>query len=167
MSLTSMQIKRFFPEAKRAADNLGLSIDEYKVEILRSELGVEHLHDVTKTSGYDKLMQRVFADQGNYERAMDFVGGDVKRLRFLATRAATRILLNKGETSAGDMMVAKYIASVFFQMGFTTMDRDAMAFKLMRPDGWDDFTDLQIKKVVAALQKHVRRIGVDAAACRV
>jgi len=159
VSLTAMQLKRFFQEAKKAAENVEMTLNDYKKRILSEELGVEHLHDVTKTTGYDKLMQRVFADQGNYERAIDFVGGDIKRLRFLATRAATRILLNRGETAAGDMMVAKYIASVFFQMGFTTLDRDALAFKLMRPNGWDDFTDLQVKKVVAALQKHVRRIG--------
>lgn len=161
MSLTTDQMRRFFPEAKKAAENLGMSVDEYKVDVLRSELGVEHLHDVTKTAGYDKLMQRVFADQGNYERAMDFVGGDVKRMRFLATRAATRILIEKGEDGVGDLAVSRYIASVMVQMRFSELDRDALAFKLMRPDGWEDFTMMQLKKAVAALQKHVRRIGVD------
>jgi len=158
MSLTSAQMKRFFPEAKKAAENVGMTADEYKAEILRSELGVEHLHDVTRTGGFDKLMQRIYADQCDYEKAMEFVGGDVKRLRFLATRAATRILLSKGETSCGDLAVMKYVASVFVQMKFSRLDRDALAFKLIRPDGWDDFTPLQLKKTVAALQTHVRRI---------
>jgi len=52
----------------------------------------------------------------------------------------------------------KYVATGTFYYWFHGLEQTA---------GRGDFTDLQVKKVVAALQKHVRRIGVDAAACRV
>lgn len=163
MSLSQPQMKCLFSAVRRAAENLGRDGEEYRREVLREELGVEHLRDVTKTSGFDKLMQRILSDAGEYEEALSYTGGDVKRLRFLAIRAATRICINQGAVAPGEIQVSKYIAGVIVQMRFSTMDRDSLAFKLMRPDGYDDFTEYELKKVVAALQKHVRRSAKNAA----
>ena len=41
---------------------------------------------------------------------------------------------------------------------FVSSDRDSLAMRLQRVDGWDDFTPLQLKKVVAALNLQVRRL---------
>lgn len=161
--ISQPQMKCLFSAVRRAAENLGRESEEYRREVLREELGVEHLRDVTKTSGFDKLMQRILSDAGEYEEALSYTGGDVKRLRFLAMRAATRICLNLSAVEPGDLQVSKYIAGVIVQMRFSTMDRDSLAFKLMRPDGYDDFTPYELKKVVAALQKHVRRSAKNAA----
>lgn len=157
MKLSKSQLGTFFSEVKKAAENVGRDAEEYRKEIMLQEVGVEHLGDVTKTTGYDRLMQRVYSDQGDYERALSFVGGDVRRMRFLATRAATRILMNRGETGIGPLCVMRYIAGIMVQMRLSTMERDSLAVKLQRVDGWDDFTEVQLRRVVSALHIHVRR----------
>jgi hypothetical protein len=43
------------------------------------------------------------------------------------------------------------------QMKYSRLSKDALAIRLQRDDGWDDFTPMQLKKVVAALNIHVRR----------
>lgn len=156
MSLSKLQIKLLFGAIRDAASNVGEDQESYRKRVMQSELGVEHLRDVTKTLGFDKLMARVLADAQRYDEAMNFVGGDVKRLRFVCVRAATRIILNEGR-QAYEHEVYRYIASIFTQMRLSYEDRDSLAFRLQRDDGWDDFTPFQIKKVVAALQKHIRR----------
>lgn len=157
MKLSKSQLGTFFSEVKKAAENVGQDAEQYRKEIMLQEVGVEHLRDVTKTTGYDKLMQRVYSDQGNYEKALAFVDGDVKRMRFLAIRTATRILLNKGKTGIGDLAVMSYIAGLMIQMNLSGADREHLAAKLMRENGWDDFTPIQLRRVVAALTIHARR----------
>lgn len=157
MKLSKSQLGTFFSEVKKAAENVGQDVEEYRKEIMRQEVGVEHLRDVTKTTGYDKLMQRVYSDQGNYEKALSFVGGDVKRMRFLAIRTATRILLNKGEAGIGDRAVMSYIAGLMTQMHLSTLDREHLTVQLMRENGWDDFPAARLRQVVSALSIHARR----------
>lgn len=156
MSLSQPQMKCLFSAVRRAAENLGRESEEYRREVLREELGVEHLRDVTKTSGFDKLMQRVLADSGRFEAAMDYVGADINRLRFVLLRAATRVLLNMGR-EANESEVYKYVAGIMTQMRISYQDRDSLWFKLQRKDGFDDFSPYQLKKVIAALQTHIRR----------
>ena len=102
-------------------------------------------------------MRRVLGDAGQYEAALEYVGGDVKRMRYIAIECATKIIVSHGNGVPDRRACLRYIASVFVQMNLTHEDRDSLAFRLDRDDGWDDFTTASLKKVVAALQKHVRR----------
>jgi len=151
-SLTTLQRKTFFMGLRPAAVEVGMDPEDYRKLILREELGVEHMADVTRTAGFDKLMQRIWTDRGDYSRALEYAGGDVRRFRYLAESAARKIV---GTDDA--LTVSRYIASVIVQMRYSYLDRDALAFKLQRVDGFDDFTPKQLKAVVAALNVHVRR----------
>ena len=148
MKLSQLQLKAFFLAARAAASDLGEDPEAYRKRVLREELGVGHMADVGRTGDFDKIMRRVWVDRGDYARALDYSGGDIKRLRHLALEAAGKIV---------EQNVVKYVASVMIQMRLSTLDRDALAFKLLRPDGWDDFTERDLRKVVAALNAHIRR----------
>lgn len=155
--LSTLQTKRFFGAIRAAAENLNEAPELYRKRVMKEELGVEHLRDVTKTTGFDTLMRRVLGDAGQYEAALEYVGGDVKRMRYIAIECATKIIVSQGNGVPDRRACLRYIASIFVQMNLTHEDRDSLAFRLDRDDGWDDFTTASLKKVVAALQKHVRR----------
>ena len=156
--LTALQRATLFAHVKNAAVECGEKPEAYRKRIMREELGVDHLSDVSRTDGFDRLMCRMLKDCGDYSHALDYVGGDVKRLRYLALSAARRCCdgapLCEGDELA---MLCKYVAGVMVRMRMGSYDVGALAIKLQRDDGWDDFTPLQLKKVVAALNLQVRR----------
>ena len=152
MTMTAPQRRMFFMALRPAAQAVGEDHESYRRRILREELGVEHLNEARRTDGFDKLMQRVLSDGGDYARALEYAVGDVRRFRHLALAAASRIV---GETD--ERAAYRYVASVAIQMRYSSMERDALAMRLQRSDGWDDFTDIQLRKIVQALNCHVRR----------
>lgn len=148
---TALQRAVFFSGIVSAAKLLGEHPEAYRRRIMKEELGIDHLSGATKTTGFDRLMQRVWVDRGDYARALDYSGGDVKRLRYLAMSAAMTIV-GSDETAA-----CRYVAGIFSQMKLVQMAADTLAMKLQRADGWDDFTEMQIKKVISALHIQMTR----------
>lgn len=153
--LTSLQRATLFAHVHKAASEHGVDPEQYRKMIMREELGVDHLSEVSRTDGFDRLMCRMLKDEGDYSHALDYTGGDVKRLRYLAMSAAAKIC--DGAPEDVERMLCRYIAGVMINMRFVSSDRDSLAMRLQRVDGWDDFTPLQLKKVVAALNLQVRR----------
>ena len=153
--LTALQRATLFAHVKNAAAECGEKPEAYRKRIMREELGVDHLSEVSRTDGFDKLMCRMLKDCHDYSHALDYVGGDVKRLRYLALSAASRIC--DGAPFDVERMLCRYVAGVMINMKFSSSDRDTLAMRLQRDDGWDDFTPMQLKKVVAALNLQVRR----------
>ena len=153
--LTTLQRATLFAHVKNAAVECGEKPEVYRKRIMREELGVDHLSEVSRTDGFDRLMCRMLKDCGDYSHALDYVGGDVKRLRYLAISAAARIC--DGAPFDVEKMLCRYVAGVMINMKYSSLDRDALAIRLQRDDGWDDFTPVQLKKVVAALNLQVRR----------
>ena len=153
--LTALQRATIFAHVKNASHELGVDPEKYRKMIMREELGVDHLSEVSRTDGFDRLMCRLLKDEGEYSHALDYTGGDVKRLRYLALSAAARIC--DGAPEDVDRMLCRYIAGVMINMHFSSSDRESLAMRLQRADGWDDFSPLHLKKVVAALNLQVRR----------
>ena len=153
--LTSLQRATLFAHVHKAASEQGVDPEKYRKMIMREELGVDHLSEVSRTDGFDRLMCRMLKDEGDYSHALDYTGGDVKRLRYLAMSAAAKIC--DGAPEDVERMLCRHIAGVMINMRFVSSDRDSLAMRLQRDDGWDDFTPLQLKKVVAALNLQVRR----------
>ena len=153
--LTSLQRATLFAHVHKAASEQGVDPEKYRKMIMREELGVDHLSEVSRTDGFDRLMCRMLKDCGDYSHALDYVGGDVKRLRHLALSAAAKIC--DGAPFDVERMLCRYVAGVMINMKYSSLDRDALAMRLQRDDGWDDFTPMQLKKVVAALNLQVRR----------
>ena len=153
--LTALQRATLFAHVHKSASEQGVDPEKYRKMIMREELGVDHLSEVSRTDGFDRLMCRMLKDEGDYSHALDYTGGDVKRLRYLAMSAAAKIC--DGAPEDGERMLCRYVAGVMINMRFVSSDRDSLAMRLQRVDGWDDFTPLQLKKVVAALNLQVRR----------
>ena len=150
--LTALQRATLFAHVKNAAVECGEKPEAYRKRIMREELGVDHLSEVSRTEGFDRLMCRMLKDCGDYSHALDYTGGDVRRLRYLALSAARQCCDVEGEPE-----LCRYVAGVMVNMKFSRLDVGALAIRLQRDDGWDDFTPLQLKKVVAALNLQVRR----------
>ena len=153
--LTALQRATLFAHVHKSASEQGVDPEKYRKMIMREELGVDHLSEVSRTDGFDRLMCRMLKDEGDYSHALDYTGGDVKRLRYLALSAAAKIC--DGAPFDVEQMLCRYVAGVMINMKYSSLDRDALAIRLQRDDGWDDFTPLQLKKVVAALNLQVRR----------
>ena len=153
--LTALQRATLFAHVKNAAAELCVDPEKYRKMIMREELGVDHLSEVSRTDGFERLMCRLLKDEGDYSHALDYTGGDVKRLRYLALAAANSIC--DGAPEDVERQLCRYVAGVMINMKFSSSDRDTLAMRLQRDDGWDDFTPMQLKKVVAALNLQVRR----------
>ena len=156
--MTKLQYACLFKGCQATAAYLMTDPEQYRKMILRAELGLESFKEVDRVHGYEQLMRRILADRGEYSRAMDYVAGDERRLRHLVTQAALAIVQQNREWPGGVAPAAcRYIAGVMVQMRMSLQTVDSLAMKLQRDDGWDDFTDLQLKRVVSALQVHIRR----------
>ena len=73
--LTPLQRKALFMGIRPAAIEVGEDPEVYRKRILKEELGVEHLDEVSRNGGFDKLMSRIWADRGDYERAISYSKG--------------------------------------------------------------------------------------------
>ena len=156
--LTALQRATLFAHVHKAASEQGVDPEKYRKMIMREELGVDHLSEVSRTDGFDRLMCRILKDCGDYSHAMDYTGGDIRRLRYLALSAARQCCDGAPLSDADETaMLCKYVAGLMVNMKFSRLDPSALAIRLQRDDGWDDFTPLQLKKVVAALNLQVRR----------
>ena len=83
--LTPLQRKALFLGIRPAAIEVGEEPEAYRRRILKEELGVEHLGEVSRNGGFDKLMSRIWADRGDYERALSYSKGSSVRLVHLIT----------------------------------------------------------------------------------
>ena len=91
-SLTPVQRRTFFVALRPAAIEVGEDPEVYRKRILKEELGVEHLGEVSRNGGFDKLMSRIWADRGDYERALSYSKGSEVRLVHLIVDAAKKIV---------------------------------------------------------------------------
>ncbi|MBQ3098153.1 MAG: hypothetical protein IJC66_08350 [Kiritimatiellae bacterium] len=91
-TLTPLQRKALFMGIRPAAIEVGEDPEVYRKRILKEELGVEHLDEVSRNGGFDKLMSRIWADWGDYERALSYSKGSEVRLVHLIVDAAKKIV---------------------------------------------------------------------------
>lgn len=149
--LTRAQRAAFFTILAGTARALGEDAEAYRRRILREELGVDHLAEVSRTSGYDRLMCRLYVDRGDYAGASDYLGGSVRRWKHLIVTAARRI--------TGRPDPYGYVHGVMVQSGMLP-DRaaDLPPGRLARDGAWMDFTDAQLRTLLAILNAHARRL---------
>lgn len=144
--ISGMQMRRFWRSFSAACRQQGLAAheerEEYRKRVLREEAGVESLRDVDGLSGFDRVMQRVESDAGNWERAISFSQGDWGRMRHKIEAAAQKIV-GVGE-------VRPYVEALARKLGCV----------VARGCGWDysDCSLQQLRKVLAALEKQVKRL---------
>ena len=156
MSLTQLQRRILFREIGATAFAIGEDKEQYRKRVMRETVGVDHLSEVTRTDGFDRMMCRILQDRGDYQRASEYILGGLTRLRYLIREAAEKIVAATSyRGSAYD-----YTAGVMIQNGMlpSYTVRSSAAEKLMHEAGWLDYTDRQVKLVLIILQKEVARL---------
>jgi len=147
-TLTRPQRAAFWRAAAMAAKELGEPLESYRKRVMREELDVEHLADVSRTTGYDCLMARIWHDAGRDDLAVNCVTSATTRLRHVIVAAATQIAPESP---------LWYLAGIMIQSRTVIMDRSILAARLSMDSGWLDFTIPQLRRILAMLQTHLRR----------
>ena len=102
-SLTRPQLALFWRKFAAACSAQGCADREaYRHAVLREEGGVEHLADLDRTGGFDRVMLRLCIDAGDWQGASHFETGTERRIAELCADCATQLLQLAGadETSA-------------------------------------------------------------------
>ena len=147
--LTQAQRRTLFAAIREAAREQGEDPEAYRKRVMAEELGVEHLADVSRGSDYDQLMARVCRDAGDCARAVKFALATSTRLRHLVVEAAE--ILAPGNALG-------YVAGVMVQSRTVRgTDQPTLAARLASDSGWMDFTDPQLRRILAMLKTHIRR----------
>ena len=153
--LTQLQRKALFMGIRPAAIEVGEDPEVYRKRILKEELGVEHLDEVSRNGGFDKLMSRIWADRGDYDQAAKYAISNLKRLRYRVVSAARRIVAAKDDWTG---TAYDYIAGVMIQCGMAQGRPSVVASELLSESGWLRFNELQLKRLLMMLNTHLGRI---------
>ena len=146
--------RTFFAALRPVAEEVGEKVEDYRRRILREELGVESLSEVSCGAGFDKLMARVYTDRGDFERAVKYSGQTLSRMRHLITEAATSIVRANGFSGTP----FAYIAGVMVQAKMSQQSVSVLSERLVNESAWMEFTEGQLKRLLMMLQTHLRRI---------
>lgn len=154
-TLTPLQRRLFFMALRPAAKDVGEEPEAYRKKILREELGVEHMSEVARGGGFDKLMSRIYQDRGDYVRALDYSMGSFTRLRHIIIKAAERIVADKPDRKGS---VYDYIGGVMFQSGMIPKwPTRVWTERLVCESSWLDFSEKQLKQLLMILQSYISR----------
>lgn len=147
--LTKPQIAAYFRAAGAAARALGEPLDAYRKRVMAEELGVEHLSQVSSTTGFDTLMARICRDAGDDANAIKYALATSTRLRHLITDAAEAL-------APGNAL--NYVAGVMIQSRTVRgYDQPTLTARLASDSGWLDLTNPQLRRLLAMLKTHLRR----------
>lgn len=107
--MTKAQLKPFWRAVRRAASMLGLvgeeAVEEYRLDVMREEVGAEHAADIDPGDGYDRVMYRLAVDAGDWGAASRFASGSDRRMAHLVEQCARQVVELKAieeEWSYGD-----------------------------------------------------------------
>lgn len=147
--LTQSQRMTLFATIREAAREQGEQPEAYRKRIMAEELGVDHLSEVSRGSGFDRLMARVCRDAGDDARAIKYSLSAVARYRHLIVETAEKI-------APGNAL--EYVAGVMIQSRTVRDVRPAiLAARLSTDSGWLDLTEPQLRRLLAMLNTHLRR----------
>lgn len=147
--LSESQRRTLFAAIRDAARECGEQPEAYRKRIMREELDVEHLSQVSATSGFDTLMARVCRDAGDLQRATLYVTQATRRLQHLIVEAARRIA---PDDPCG------YVAGVMQQSRLAPLgDAATLADRLRNGSAWLDVPEPHLRRILAMLKTHIRR----------
>lgn len=153
--MTKTQRAAIFTVLPSTARIIGEEPEAYRKKIMREELGVEHFSEVTRTEGYDKLMCRMYQDRGDYDRASEYLTGSLTRWRHMIVTASERIVrLSEYKGSAYD-----YLYGVMVQSGLVAKGARSECEKLVTESSWLDFTNDQLRNLLAILNSRLRTLN--------
>ncbi len=147
--MTPNQRKALFRMIRPAAFEAGEDPEVYRKRILKEELGVEHLSQVSSTAGYDKLMARISRDAGDDLAAIKYSLATTARIRHLIMEAALEIAPDNALNYVAGVMIQSHTVRGY--------DQPTLAARLATDSGWLDLTNPQLRRLLAMLKTHLRR----------
>lgn len=153
--LTNVQRSAFFTVLAGTATLLGVDKEDYRHRIMKEEVGVDHLSEVTRTDGYDKLMCRIYQDRGDYDRASEYLTGSLTRWRHLIVSAAGRIVRLSGYKGSG----YDYLRGVMVKSGMMPDGSRLDCERLMSERAWLDFTNDDLRNLLSILNSRLRSLN--------
>ena len=147
--LTTKQAALFWRCLAAAAECQAVPDREaYRKRILREELGVEHLRDVDRTEGFDRLMLRLAQDAENWHGLAYYSVAGERRLADLVADCATQVL----DLSAQDAVFPlAYIGGVLKQSAMSPI-------RTVGEDYWLDLAPDDLARLLQILDTHRRRL---------
>ena len=147
--LSEPQRRTLFSSIRNAARECGEPPEAYRRRIMREELDVEHLSQVSATTGFDTLMARICRDSGDFQRAASYATQATRRLQHLIEDVARAIA---PDDPCG------YVAGVMLQSRLAPIGDDAtLADRLRRGSAWLDIPEPHLRRILAMLKTHLRR----------
>lgn len=123
-TITEQQRRAFWRAFSTACRTLNLSDKEaretYRHDVLREAGGVDHLADLGRTSGYDRVMARLWQDAGDYEAAGRYIVASASRMQALCLDCAEQIIDLTG--SGADAL--SYLRGILRQSRLATVTDD-------------------------------------------
>lgn len=147
--LTQKQAALFWRSLAAAADRQAVPDREaYRKRILREECGVEHLGDVDRTEGFDRLMLRLAQDAEDWHALAYYSVAGERRLADLVADCATQVL--DLSSQLGVHPVA-YISGILRQSGMSPL-------RTMDGDYWMDLAPSDLVRLLQILDTYRRRL---------
>lgn len=147
--LTQAQRRTLFVAIREAAGRQGVAPESYRRKVMAEELGVEHLAQVSSTTGFDALMARFSRDAGDERRAARYAFQAARRLQYVILEAARRI-------APADP--CSYVAGVMIQSRIAPVADTSMLADLLRSgSAWLDVPVPHLRRVLMMLKTHLRR----------
>ena len=137
--------------ACRSLGLYGNTREDYRRRVLKEEAAVESLTRLEGQGAFEKVMTRLWSDAENYEQALVFGEGSVRRKEYIARAMAREILSREGKETS-DAAANGYICGVLKQAGYRA-PQDASGAQV-----FDNLTDFEQRRVIYMLSKHVSRL---------
>ena len=122
--------------------------EAYRKRVLREELGVEHLRDVDRTEGFDRLMLRLAQDAEDWHGLSYYSVAGERRLADLVADCATQVLELSPRLGVNPMA---YVSGILNQSGISPLRVDG-------GDYWLDLAPDDLARLLQILDTHRRRL---------
>lgn len=163
--LTKKQAALFWRCLAAAAERQAVPDREaYRKRVLREELGIEHMRDVDRTEGFDRLMLRLAQDAEDWHSLAYYSVAGERRLADLVADCATQVLelsiAERGFDASAHLDQLGYISGVLRQSGMSPI-------RVVGSDYWLDLAPADLARLLQILDTHRRRlakrlwVGVD------
>lgn len=153
--ITPAQRSAFFRALQAASIELGHDTPEereaYRKQVMRDEVGKEHLAELSRTADFDAVMRRFAADAGDYEAASRFAVADDARKAALVRICCAQVLQLKGCT-AGTAEAVDYLSGIVEQA------RIPCGRDMLDSSFWLDCNPGHLATLFQVLDTHRRRL---------
>lgn len=152
--MTKKQMAKFWPVFAAACREHGYTEphqrETYRHQLLWDADKARHMSEVSQTGGFDRLMQMVSLDAGDYLTAANYKIGEDRRIGALVADCARQVFEIEGVGSTEQERLS-YILGVLEQSGLTRVRANS-------PEWWMDIGCDSPIKIFQIIDTHRRRL---------